>query len=342
MKNTQSSVGVASGGERSTAVSRIIVVLGTGGTIAGRAATSEDNTGYVAGQISAADLVEAIPALSALPLEFEQVAQLDSKDMDHVTWQRLAQQAAVHLARPEVGALVITHGTDTLEETAYFLHRVLAPSKPVVMTAAMRPATSRQADGPQNLVDATTLAQTAGAAGVMVVMAGRVHSAVDVFKAHAYQLDAFSSGERGPLALIEEGQLRQLRPWPVGHGAVGLSALPPDTAAWPRVDLLISHAASDGRLVQALLDAGAGGILVAGCGNGNVHVQLEQALRQAQAQGVPVWRSTRCLMGSVVSGPSSAGEDAPPSLPTTSLSPVKARVELMLCLMTDTTDRAPH
>ena len=321
---------------------KITVVLGTGGTIAGRAASSEDNTGYKAGQITAADLVAAIPALQALPLEFEQVAQLDSKDMDHATWLRLAQQAAAHLARPEVGALVITHGTDTLEETAYFLHRVLAPGKPVVMTAAMRPATSRQADGPQNLVDATAVAQTDGAAGVMVVMAGRVHCAVDVFKAHAYQLDAFSSGERGPLALIEEGQLRLLRPWPVGHEGVGLSALPPDTAAWPRVDLLISHAGSDARLVQALLDAGAAGIVVAGCGNGNVHAALEVALRQAQARGVPVWRSTRCLMGSVVSSPIASANATRPPLSATALSAVKARIELMLRLMTNAPDAVDH
>jgi L-asparaginase len=321
---------------------KIIVVLGTGGTIAGRGASSEDNTGYKAGQISVADLVAAIPVLRALPLEFEQVAQLDSKDMDHATWQRLAQQAAAHLARPEVGALIITHGTDTLEETAYFLHRVLAPTKPVVMTAAMRPATSRQADGPQNLVDATTLAQTDGASGVMVVMAGRVHSAIDVFKAHPYQLDAFSSGESGPVALIEEGQVRPLRPWPDGQAAVGLSALPTDTSAWPKVDVLISHAGSDGRMVQALLNTGAAGLIVAGCGNGNVHAQLEAALRQAQAQGVPVWRSTRCLTGSVVSSTSSATDGASPSLYATPLSPVKARVELMLRLMTDTRGHARH
>ena len=314
---------------------KIIVVLGTGGTIAGRAASSEDNTGYVAGQISAADLVAAIPMLEELPLEFEQVAQLDSKDMDHATWLRLAQQAAAHLARPEVSALVITHGTDTLEETAYFLHRVLAPTKPVIMTAAMRPATSRQADGPQNLVDAIALAQAPGAAGVMVVMAGRVHGAVDVSKAHAYQLDAFSSGERGPLALIEEGQVRPLRPWPVSREGMGLSALPTDTTAWPKVDLMISHAGSDGRTVQALLNAGAAGLVVAGCGNGNVHAQLEQALRQAQARGVTVWRSTRCSMGSVVSSPLAGAAAAHTPLPATALSAVKARIELMLGLMTN-------
>ena len=312
---------------------KIIAVLGTGGTIAGRAASSEDNTGYQAGQITAADLVAAIPALQALPLEFEQIAQLDSKNMDHATWQRLAQRAAAHLARDDVGALIITHGTDTLEETAYFLHRVLAPSKPVVFTAAMRPATSRQADGPQNLVDATVLAQTRGAAGVLVVMAGRVHSAVDVFKAHPYQLDAFSSGESGPVALIQEGQVRQLRAWPVADQALGLAAVNADPANWPRVELLVSHAGSDGRIVQSLLASGMQGLVVAGCGNGNIHQQLESALLQAVSDGVVVRRSTRCVMGSVVNKDSSAGKASGASLPSTTLSPEKARVEVMLQLM---------
>lgn len=312
---------------------KIIVVLGTGGTIAGRAASSEDNTGYQAGQITAADLVAAIPALQTLPLEFEQIAQLDSKNMDHATWQRLAQRAAAHLARDDVGALIVTHGTDTLEETAYFLHRVLAPSKPVVFTAAMRPATSRQADGPQNLVDATVLAQTRGAAGVLVVMAGRVHSAVDVFKAHPYQLDAFSSGESGPVALIQEGQVRQLRAWPVADRALGLAAVKADPANWPRVELLVSHAGSDGRIVQSLLASGVQGLVVAGCGNGNIHQQLELALLQAVSDGVVVWRSTRCVMGSVVSKDFSAGKASGASLQPTTLSPEKARVEVMLQLM---------
>jgi L-asparaginase len=186
------------------------------------------------------------------------------------------------------------------------------------------------------------LAQAPGAAGVMVVMAGRVHSAVDAFKAHPYQLDAFSSGESGLVALIEEGQVQPLRPWPVGRAAVGLSALPADPAAWPQVELLISHAGSDGRMVQALLNAGVQGLVVAGCGNGNVHVQLDMALRQAQAQGVRVWRSTRCLLGHVVSSPTSSTDGGSHSLPATPLSPVKARVELMLYLMMAPPDRAPH
>jgi L-asparaginase len=311
---------------------KTIVVLGTGGTIAGRASKSQDNTGYVAGAITVADLVLAIPELATLPLEFEQIAQIDSKDMDYVIWQHLAQQVAHHQARTDVAALVVTHGTDTLEETAYFLHRVVPCSKPVVMTAAMRPATSLQADGPQNLVDSIRTAQTPGAAGVLVVMAGRVHGAVDVRKAHAYQLDAFSSAERGPIALVEEGRVTQLRAWPQDR-TLGLQHVQRDPQQWPRVELLWSHAGSDGALVRALVQSGGvRGLVVAGCGNGNVHHQLHLALLEAQAQGVVVWRSTRCAAGSVVV---SATEEAATAalLPSTELSPVKARVALMLELM---------
>ena len=311
-----------------------IVVLGTGGTIAGRAGSDQDNTGYVAGTITVADLVSAIPRLSTYPLEFEQVAQLDSKDMDHATWQRLAQRVAHHQSRGDVQGVVITHGTDTLEETAYFLSRVIAAHKPVVMTAAMRPATSLQADGPQNLVDAIGVAQTPGAVGVVVVMAGRVHSATDVRKAHAYQVDAFSSAERGPVALIEEGRLIQLRAWPETSRALGLAHVQSDPEHWPRVELLWSHAGSDGAIVTALTNAGAQGLVVAGCGNGNVHQKLQEALVQAQHSGVVVWRSTRCGQGSVVFSPSEASmHTSEPFIPATELSAVKARIELMLELM---------
>ena len=113
-----------------------IVILGTGGTIAGQAARADDAVGYTAGALGVQVLIDAVPPLQAVDLEAEQVAQLDSKDMDAATWQRLAQRAAHHLARPEVQGVVVTHGTDTLEETAWFLHRVLAPAKPLVLTAA--------------------------------------------------------------------------------------------------------------------------------------------------------------------------------------------------------------
>ncbi len=310
-----------------------IVILGTGGTIAGTAATPLDNVGYSAAQRSAADLLAdllaSLPALSAIHpgqlIECEQVAQLDSKDMDHATWQRLAQRASHHLHRPEVAGVVITHGTDTLEETAWFLHRVLAPRKPLVLTAAMRPATSIQADGPQNLLDAVTVARAADVQGVLAVLAGTVHGAADLRKLHTYRLDAFGSGDAGPLAHVEEGRVRQHRPWPSGQ-PLGLDCIAADAASWPRVDMLTSHAGVRGDLIDALLERGALGLVVAGTGNGSLHHSLEAAVQRARAAGVPMWLCTRCATGVVLG---SAGAQSPAA----ALSPWQARVELMLHLM---------
>jgi L-asparaginase len=301
----------------------IVVILGTGGTIAGTAAQRLDNVGYTAAQLGVAQLVDAVPALAGQALEAEQVAQLDSKDMDHATWLRLAQRAAHHLARPEVQGVVVTHGTDTLEETAYFLHRVLAPAKPLVMTAAMRPATALMADGPQNLLDAVSVARSDGARGVVAVLGGAVHSAVDLRKVHSYRVDAFSSGDAGPVAMVEEGRVRRFREWPEG-AALGLDRLPDDVARWAAVSVLLSHAGVTGALVQALGSAGVRGIVVAGTGNGTVHSDLLQALQQAQLAGVTVWRASRCAAGPVV------GDGALPS--AGALSAVQARIELMLRL----------
>jgi len=279
-----------------------IVILGTGGTIAGTASDPLDNVGYSAAQRSVAELVAAVPPLASLDIELEQVAQLDSKDMDHATWQRLALAAQRQLARPEVAGLVITHGTDTLEETAYFLHRVLAAAKPVVLTAAMRPATALLADGPQNLLDAVTLARHPGAHGVLVAFAGRVHAATTVRKLHPYRLDAFGSGEAGPLAMLEEGRLRPLlalADWPL-QAAPAAGWQHRDPQHWPWVEVISSHAGQDGRAVAVLLAAGVRGIVVAGTGNGTLHRQLQSALDAAPAAGVPVWRCTRCAEGRLV------------------------------------------
>jgi L-asparaginase len=297
-----------------------VIILATGGTIAGTAARADDNVAYRSAQLGAADLVAAVPPLAAVALETEQVAQLDSKDMDHATWQRLARRAAFHLARPEVSGVVVTHGTDTLEETAWFLHRVLAPAKPLVLTAAMRPASSLQADGPQNLLDAVTVARTPGVKGVLAVLAGRVHGAADVRKWQPYRIDAFSSGDAGPLALIEEGHLRCFRPWPVGE-ALGLEAISADPGTWPWIEVLTSHAGARRESVDALVAAGVQGLVLAATGNGTLHHSLQAALDDAAAGGLPVWRTTRCVGGALV------GETAGPA---GAMSPWQARTELLL------------
>jgi L-asparaginase len=302
-----------------------VVVLGTGGTIAGTAREAMDNVGYAAAQLGVAQLVQAVPALASSTLEAEQVAQLDSKDIGHAVWRTLALRCALHLARPEVAGLVITHGTDTLEETAWLLQRVLAPAKPVVITGAMRPATALQSDGPQNLFDAVQVAQAPDARGVVVVFAGQVHGARDVRKVHTYRTDAFSSGDAGPIGVVEEGALRLFRAWPDTQ-ALGVDKLPADEAAWPRVEIVLSHGGASGAVVRALQSAGVQGIVAAGTGNATLHHALEAALRDALAPGGRVLRSTRCGNGRVLPTPDAlaAADDLPPA---------KARVELMLQLM---------
>ena len=304
-----------------------IVILGTGGTIAGTAPSATDSLGYTAAQIGVAQLVAAVPALAQWPIECEQVAQLDSKDMDFATWQRLAQRVQAHLERDEVQGIVITHGTDTLEETAYFLHRVLAPAKPVVLTAAMRPATSVEADGPQNLLDAVAVAGHGDVRGVCVAFAGTVFHAVGLRKVHTHRLDAFAGAEAGPLARIDGGKVSRLRDVPAVQG-IGMAAISANPQAWPRVEIVFNHAGADGRIVDALLAQGIDGLVVAGTGNGSLAEPLLQAVRRAQAAGVRVSRASRCSSGPVLAA---RDDDRLPA--SGDLGAPQARVELLLQLL---------
>ena len=303
-----------------------VVILGTGGTIAGTAEHGGDSVGYRAASLGVQALVAAVPALAGLPLECEQLAQLDSKDMDHATWRLLATAVARHLSRAEVRGVVVTHGTDTLEETAYFLHRVLAPAKPVVLTAAMRPATALLADGPQNLLDAVTLARMAAWRGVHAVLGARVFGAVDLRKQHGWQIDAFGSGDAGPLGLLQDGVLRRFRELPPAAAHAAAARLIDEESDWPIVDIVTSHSGARGESIDALVACGARGIVVAGTGNGTVHRALLQAAQRARAAGVTVVRASRCL-GSGVFG---ATAEALPSY--AALTPWQARIELMLDL----------
>lgn len=312
----------------------VLMVLGTGGTIAGTAQRPGDAVGYRAAQLGIAALVADLPWPEGMALQAEQVLQLDSKDMGFAHWQQLARRCADLLAQPEVAGLVITHGTDTLEETAWLLHRVLDATKPVVLTCAMRPADAPGADGPANLRDALAVAADPAASGVLAVAAGRVHAARHVQKVHPYRIDAFDSGEAGPLGMVEEGRVRWL--WPAATVRPA-SAVADDRTAnlrallaaadSPRVSVLLSHAGVDGALVDALLARGVDGIVAAGTGNGTLHAELRAALLRAVGQGVPVWRASRCALGAVVPG----GDDALPD--SRGLSPVKARIELLLELL---------
>jgi L-asparaginase len=319
-----------------------IVVLGTGGTIAGTAARAGDNLGYSAAQVGVAELLAAVPGMAEVlkgdTLVAEQVAQVDSKDMSFAIWTTLVLRVQRYLAQDDVCGVVITHGTDTLEETAYFLHALLPTAlqlhKPVVLTCAMRPASALSPDGPQNVMDAVALARTPGACGVMAVCAGVVHGALTVQKVHVYRTDAFSSGDAGPLGFMEEGVLRRVKAWPLtlSHQAAASVEKIARITTWPRVEIVMNYAGGSAAVVDALLQPLPGvaplrGLVVAGTGNGTVHVDLMAALQRAEQAGVRVLRASRCGEGRVLPVAGSAFADSQ------GLSPVKARVALMLDLM---------
>lgn len=303
------------------------VVLGTGGTIAGVGQDELAHTSYTAGRLGVERLLSALPAAADWSgrLELEQLAQVDSKDMSAAVWAVLARAVARLLDRQDVQGIVITHGTDTLEETAFFLHTLLAPLKPVVLTCAMRPATALGADGPQNLLDALTVAAEPRARGVLVVCAGRVLGPLDAQKVHPYRLDALSAGDAGVIAYVEGGQVRQLRAWPEGRARRHL--LERLDRPWPRVPVILGHALAQEWVVEALVSQGAQGLVLACPGNGSVHQDLLAALQSAQACGVRVVRTSRCPLGRMV------GLSQEPLPFWSELSAVKARIALSLDLM---------
>ena len=324
-----------------------LVFLGMGGTLAGTAASAGDNVGYTAAQVGVQDLLASVPGLKSVMGGFEavseQVCQIDSKDLAHTDWRALLGRVSHHLARPEVAGVVVTHGTDTLEEAAYFLSCTvpaeLLRHKPVVLTCAMRPASSLTPDGPGNMADAATVALCRQARGVLVVCAGKIHSAAHVQKVHPYRTDAFDSGEAGPVGLVEEGRVRLLWDWPeVSNSLCNLDSAALQSDTWPRVELLLSHAGATGAVVRALLkpdsnEAPLRGIVVAGTGNGTVHKSMEAALLDAQAQGIRVVRVSRCAYGTVVG---SSPTDRSGTFASAGLSGVKARIALMLEIASQT------
>lgn len=337
-----------------------LVVLGTGGTIAGRSFSNVGNVDYRSGDLGVKDLIGNLPGHlcgGGLQIEALDVAQVDSKDMDAEVWGRLIVAIQQAMEDPRTCAVVVTHGTDTIEETAFLLDRVLLTTVPVVLTCAMRPANASFPDGPQNLLDACSVALHPETQGVVVVAAGLVHASAHVQKNHPYRISAFTSGERGPLGCVEEGRVRWFHPCPhrvsgsqasIGLFGRNVGGVPADL--WPRVDLLVSHAGAVSATVEALVgytdpnSPPLRGLVVAGTGNGTIHQSWLPALQRVRQSGVVVWRSSRCSAGQIVLPITTADEPAlelqsgsmsasDPTLPSTSLSPVKARIALMLALM---------
>ncbi|TVO68047.1 asparaginase [Denitromonas ohlonensis] len=305
-----------------------LTLITTGGTIAGQAASAADTTGYTAGALDPSALIAAVPGLTDLAqLRADALFSIDSKDMSPAHWLTLLARVRHHLAQAECDGVVITHGTDTLEETAFFLHLTTPPGKPIVLTAAMRPASALSADGPMNLYQAVAVAAHASSAnqGVLVVVNGHIFAAADIVKTDTQALDAIAAPARGPLGAAQPVQF--YHPAALTQaGCVSADALAGQTGL-PRVDILYVAAGCDPDLLTAAIERGAQGIVLALPGNGSLPVNWARAALAAQTLGVAVIRSTRVAHGRVAH----AADAAVPAA-SGALNPAKARIALMLAL----------
>jgi L-asparaginase len=308
-----------------------IRILATGGTIAG--AQTGAGRGYHAATLSIEALVAAVPQLAALArLDVEQVAAIGSQDMDEQVWLKLAQRAQAALDDPAVAGVVITHGTDTMEETAYFLNLVVRTEKPVVLVGAMRPATAISADGPMNLYNAIAVAvhPQARGRGVLVVANDEIHFAREVSKTNTTQLGTFKATHRGLAGIVNAGRLHLYAP-PVRRHTAASEFAPAKFTALPRVDIVYAHAGMGGEHIDAAVRAGAKGIVVAGVGDGNMTAAALAAATSAAQTGIAVVRSSR-TGGGVIERNIEVDDDRHGFIAAEELNPQKARVLLQLGL----------
>lgn len=313
-----------------------IAILGTGGTIAGFIDSTIATTGYAAGAIDIDVLIKAVPQIRDLAdISWEQIANIDSSNMCDEIWLRLAKKIAKLFAEG-IDGVVITHGTDTMEETAYFLNLTIKSDKPVVLVGAMRPSTAISADGPKNLYNAVALVvnKEAKNKGVMVAINDKILSARGVVKTHSLNVDAFSSPDFGDLGYIVDGKVFFYNNVTKAHtknAPFDVSKL----TSLPKVDILYSYS-NDGSGVaaKALFEHGTKAIVVAGSGAGSIHKNQKDVLKELLKKGLKVVVSSRVVAGCVAVSDS---DEKLGFISAEDLNPQKARVLLILAL-TKTSD----
>ena len=309
-----------------------VSILATGGTIAGTANSANNAYLYKAGALSIQTLIDAVPALkNVADVTGEQIVKISSNNMTDEILIKLAQRCNELARDPSIAGIVITHGTDTLEETAYFLNLTVKTDKPIVLVGSMRPATAISADGPANLLNAVIAAVSpeAKGKGVLVILNDEINGARDVTKTNTNNVATFKAPELGFLGYMREGKPYFYRTSTRTHTAASefdVSKL----EHLPRVDILYSHVSDDGVLAKASVAAGAQGIVHAGTGDGSIADETEKALFDATKKGVVVVRSSR-----VGSGITKEGDELYTQhgyIQGDTLSPQKARILLQLAL----------
>ena len=282
-------------GQEPNALPRV-VVLATGGTIASQ---YDPDAGGLTPQLSGEELVQAVPGLSAVArVSVEQIANVGSRNMTPEIWRTLASRANELLASPDIAGVVVTHGTDTLEETAYFLDLTVTSDKPVVVVGAQRAPTFFDTDGPRNLLNAVRVAVSEEAIGMgtLVVMNGQINAARDVTKTNTLDVETFKTLDFGALGVADLEAVRFYRA-PLRRQTIPLR----DGDRLGRVEIVTQYAGADGRLIRLLLEDGQlNGLVIEGVGLGHVSSRTLEAIRDVRAQGIPVVLSTRVPTGRIV------------------------------------------
>jgi L-asparaginase len=313
-----------------------IVILATGGTIAG-AAASQTDAGYQSGAVGVDILIKAVPQLKELAdIRGEQIASIGSQDMNDQVWLKLGKRVNELVASPDVDGIAITHGTDTLEETSYFLDLVAKSDKPVVLTGSMRPSTAMSADGPLNIYNAVGIAADpkARGRGVLVTIDDDVHSAHDVVKMHTTDVGTFSSGEAGLVGGVLFGKTIWYRTPENVHTSKSDLTMG-DGKSLPRVDIIYAHANMSPDLIAAAAKNGAKGIVIAGVGDGNMTAPAWEEAKKVVKSGVVIVRSSR-VNGGVIRRNIEVNDDEAGTVASMELNPAKARVLLQLALLKTT------
>ena len=309
-----------------------VVVLARGGTIAG-AAASDVQAGYTSGQVGVEQLLAAVPQTKKLAtLRGEQISNIGSQDMNDEVWLKLARRVNLLVAMPDVAGVVITHGTDTIEETAYFLNLVVKSTKPVVLTAAMRPSTALSADGPLNFYNAVAVAANKESAGrgVLVVINDWIHGASSLTKTSTTAVQTFLSPLSGLIGTVAYGDVDWYR-GPVGRSTNESEFSLDNVTTLPRVDIIMAYENMDGKLIDAAVAAGAKGLVIAGVGNGNMTQAAVAALGAQAKNGIVCVRASRVTIGRVGRNVE-LDDDKLGLVASLGLNPQKSRVLLRLAL----------
>lgn len=310
-----------------------VVIVATGGTIAG-SAESQTAAGYQSGAVGVDILINAVPQMKDIAdVGGEQIASIGSQDMNDEVWLKLGKRVNEILAKRDVAGVVITHGTDTMEETSYFLNLVVKSDKPVVLTGSMRPSTAMSADGPLNIYNAVAIAADPMARdrGVLVAVDDDIHSGHDIIKTHTTDVATMSSGEAGLIGATLFGKNtwyrapRQVHTKKSEFSIDGVSVL-------PRVDIIYAHANMSPDLITSAVQNGAKGIVMAGVGDGNFTAPTQDAIKAAIAKGAVVVRSSR-VNGGIIRRNIEINDDKLGTVASMELNPAKARVLLQLALL---------